>query len=131
MSGDVGNAFPNTYTKEKIYSRAGIEFGERHGCVIEVIKVLYGLSTSARQWQLMLGDFIRKLGFRPTRAYHNVWYKIEQEKQTIAYISTYVDDFMIIGQDPSKYMDKFKTKFVIRNVEMDPTEYLVTQWSKT
>ena len=28
-------------------------------------------------------------------------------------------------------MDKFKTKFVIRNVEMDPTEYLGTQWSKT
>ena len=79
----------------------------------------------------MLGDFIKKLGFRPTRADHNVWYKIERGQRTITYISTYVDDFMIIGLDPSKYMNKFKEEFVIRNVEKDPTEYLGTQWGKT
>ena len=38
---------------------------------------------------------------------------------------------MIIGLDPSKYMNKFKEEFVIRNVEKDPTEYLGTQWGKT
>ena len=58
MSGDVGNTFPNAYAKEKIYSRAGIEFGEGHGCIIEVVKALYGLSTSERRWQLIFGDFI-------------------------------------------------------------------------
>ena len=50
MSGDVGNAFPNAYTKETIYTRAGVEFGERQGCVVKVVKALYGLSTSARRW---------------------------------------------------------------------------------
>ena len=80
MNGDVGNAFPNADTEEKIYTRAGIEFGERHGCVVEIVKALYGLSTSARRWQLMLGDFIRQMGFRPTRADPNVWYKVEHNK---------------------------------------------------
>ena len=73
-----------------------MEFGERKGCVIEIINALYGLSTSARRWLIMLGDFIRKLGFIPTIADHNVWYKIEREKNTITYIRTYVDDSMII-----------------------------------
>ena len=41
MSGDVGNTFPNAYTKEKIYSRAGIEFGEGHGCIIQIVKAIY------------------------------------------------------------------------------------------
>lgn len=41
MSGDFGNAFPNAYTKEKIYGRAGIEFGEGHGCITEVVTALY------------------------------------------------------------------------------------------
>ena len=80
---------------------------------------------------MMLGDFIRKLGFTPTRADQNVWYKIEKDTMKLTYISTYVDDFMIISTNPEKYMKQFTDQFVVRHIEMDPTEYLGTQWSKT
>ena len=113
MSGDVGNVFPNADTQEKIYSRAGMEFGERQGCIIEVVKSLYGLSTSARHWKMMMEDFIRDMGFKPTRVDQNVWYKIEKETKKYTYISTYVDDFMILGGNPEYYMEKFISEFVI------------------
>ena len=64
-----------------------MEFGERQGCIIEVIKALYGLSTSARQWQMMMGDFIRDMGFKLTKVDQNVWYKIEKETKKYTYIS--------------------------------------------
>ena len=96
-----------------------------------MVKEIYGLTTPARRWQLMMGDFIKSLGFKPTRADHNVWYNVEKCEKTITYISTYVDDFMIIGLGPSKYMDRFKEESVIRHIKKDPTEYLGTQWSNT
>ena len=74
----------------------------------------------------MFGDFIRSLGFRPTRADQNVWYKVERKTRKMTYISTYVDDFMIIGMDPGGYMESFKRRFMIRNIETDPSEYLGT-----
>ena len=38
ITGDIGNVFIHTNTKEKIYSRAGKEFGNQEGCLIEIEK---------------------------------------------------------------------------------------------
>ena len=56
ITGDIGNAFVQALTKEKIWSNAGPEFGDRQGCKVIFKKALYGLATSARQWNLKLGD---------------------------------------------------------------------------
>ena len=40
---DVGTAFIQAFTNEKIWSRCGKEFGDRSGCVIKIMKALYGL----------------------------------------------------------------------------------------
>ena len=34
VTGDIGNAFVQALTKEKIWSRAGPEFGDRQGCTV-------------------------------------------------------------------------------------------------
>ena len=52
LCGDIGNAFINAYTKEKVFARAGPEFGQREGSVVEIVKALYGLCTSAERWTL-------------------------------------------------------------------------------
>ena len=44
VSGDVGSAYLNSYTKEKIWTSLGPEFGENAGRV-QVIESLYGLLT--------------------------------------------------------------------------------------
>ena len=40
---DVGNAYLEAYTKEKVYFIAGPEFGELEGCTLVINKALYGL----------------------------------------------------------------------------------------
>ena len=65
ITGDIGNAFIHADTKEKIYTVAGKELECRKDCVVILKKALYGLSTSARAWNLELGDTIRGLGLNP------------------------------------------------------------------
>jgi len=79
ISGDIGNAFIQADTNEKIYTIAGPEFGEKEGSVVIIKKSLYGLVTSARQWSLTLGDFIREMGFRPTRADPDLWIRLSED----------------------------------------------------
>ena len=59
VTGDIGNAFVRADTKEKVYTIAGTEFGEKKDCTVIIKKALYGLATSARQWNITLGDSIR------------------------------------------------------------------------
>ncbi len=47
---DVGNAYLEAYTKEKVYIVAGPEFGDRQGHVLIIIKALYGLRTSGARF---------------------------------------------------------------------------------
>ena len=58
LTGDIGNAFPDAPTKEKIFTRAGPEFGEKEGAIIIIKSALYGLVTSAHQWNRHFGDTI-------------------------------------------------------------------------
>ena len=47
MVGDVGNAYLEAKTKEKVYFIAGPEFGELEGHTLIIYKALYGLRLSA------------------------------------------------------------------------------------
>ena len=44
MVGDVGNAYLEAYTKEKVYFIACPEFGELAGHIMIISKALYGIS---------------------------------------------------------------------------------------
>ncbi|MGH3056579.1 MAG: reverse transcriptase domain-containing protein, partial [Gaiellaceae bacterium] len=72
LCGDVGNAYVNAPTREKIYTRAGPEFGDREGQIVTLVKALYGLQTSGAEWQAYFSDSLRALEFKPTRYDTNV-----------------------------------------------------------
>ena len=75
-SGDVENAYPNGYTKEKIYIIAGPEFGpELEGRILIVVKTLFGLRTSAARFHENLTDNIRNFEYVPSNADPNLFYK--------------------------------------------------------
>ena len=67
LAGDIGNAFVQSKTKEKVYTRLGPEFGEYDRMIALIVKALYGLTTSAPQFCKALADFIRSMGFKPSR----------------------------------------------------------------
>ena len=47
---DVGNAYLEALTEEKVYIVAGPEFGDRHGHSLIVVKAIYGLKSSGLRW---------------------------------------------------------------------------------
>ena len=67
LTGNIGNAFIQAHTKEKIYTRCGPEFGNRQNSIAVIVRVLYGLTTSAERFRKMIAYFLRTLGFAPSR----------------------------------------------------------------
>ena len=58
LAGDIQNVYLNTYTKEKIYFRAGNEWKYNKGRIIIITRELYGLKSSALMWRNHLADVI-------------------------------------------------------------------------
>ena len=58
LCGDVGNTFVTAPCLEKVYSRAGPEFGDRHDSIVVLMKVLYGLWSSSRAFRGHFADFL-------------------------------------------------------------------------
>jgi hypothetical protein len=88
LAGDVGNAYLNADTKEKVYIRFGPEFGpELEGRIAIIKKSLYGLKSSGAQWHAHFAQTLYMMGFSPTRFDNDVWIRREMMIQgTIIYL---------------------------------------------
>ena len=74
LCGNVGNTYVNTYTNEKVYAKAGPEFGqELEESIVVIVKALYGLKTLLERWHAHFSDSLRGLRFEPTRFDNDVW----------------------------------------------------------
>jgi len=93
---DIGNAYLESYTQEKVYIVAGPEFGEREGRTLIITRALYGLRSSGLRWHERFADVLRDMGFFPSRAERDIWMR---DKGThYEYIAVYVDDLMIASK---------------------------------
>jgi len=63
---DIGNAYLEALTGEKIYIVAGPKFKELEGHILIIRKALYGLSTLGLRWHEKFADCLRGLGFEPS-----------------------------------------------------------------
>ena len=68
VTGNVGNSRISAKVSESVCSREREEWGDKLGCVLEMLKALCSLKTSARQWLLCLGDTLRDMGFSLSRS---------------------------------------------------------------
>jgi hypothetical protein len=124
LAGDVGNAYLNAETKEKIYVRCGPEFGpELEGRIAIIKKSLYGLKSRGAQWHAHFAKSLYKMGFQPTCFDHDVWIRNRGDNTGYDYISTYVDDFLITAKDPWVYMKQLQEIYAIKNPKV-PDYYL-------
>ncbi len=121
LTGDIGNAFVQAETKEKVYCVCGPEFGDRMGCIALIKKALYGLTTSAERYRKLFADFLRSLGFTPTRYDRDVWMRMRESHDGYDYICTHVDDFKIVARDPSYWMTRVEQAFLVK--ESGPPSY--------
>jgi len=91
LAGDVGNAYLNASTREKVYIKCGLEFGpEMVGRLGIVTKCLYGLKSSGNRWHAHFANTLYSMGFTPTRFDKDIWYKLRKDNSGYDYIATYV-----------------------------------------
>ena len=109
MVGDIGNAYLEAFTKEKVYFIAGKEFGPLEEHILKIVKALYGLQTSGARFHEKLADTLRNMGFTPSLADPDLW--IREVEDCYEYICVYVDDLMAIMKDPQKFFDPLKEKY--------------------
>ena len=118
---DVGNAYLESLTKEKIIFRAGPEFGEEEGHWMVVTKALYGLRTSSVQWHERLSDILRDMGFIPSKADPDIWMRAKEDHYE--YIGVYVDDLAIASKDPQAIVDALTKKHKLKLKGTGPMSY--------
>ena len=68
MASDIGNALCTYPCAGKLWSWCGTEFGPRCAEVVAIKQDLYGLKTALNSFHKYFGDFLRDLGFAPSRA---------------------------------------------------------------
>ena len=132
LCGDIGNAFPNAYTNEKVYiPKAGIEFGELAGKCIVIKKALYGLCSSSERFHAHLADTLRSFGFEQTRFDNDVWIRLDESGKMYEYICTHVDDFMICSRNPQRVMDEICSVYLVKDSSKgEPSYYLGNDYKK-
>ena len=108
-STDIGNAYLEAKTKEKVYVIAGPEFGDREGHVLVIDKALYGLRSSGLRFREKLADSLRDMGFVPSKAEDDIW--MRRNGDVWEYVATYVDDLCIAAKNPQEIIDVLEKKY--------------------
>ena len=116
ISGDVGSAYLHSYTKEKIWTTLGPEFGDEAGRA-QVIKSLYGLITSAHAWYEVFTATIRAFGFIPSKIMPCLWYMLAKDGKSYDYLSHHVDDFLHTSDEYLKFLEHLRKEYTVTGGE--------------
>ena len=118
---DVGNAYLEARTDEKIYIIAGNEFGLREGHTLIIHKALYGLRSSGARWWERFSEVLLEMGFFPSRAENDIWMK--ECGDHYSYIARYVDDLAIASEDPGSIIEELQSKYHFKLKGTGPISY--------
>jgi Reverse transcriptase (RNA-dependent DNA polymerase) len=108
-STDIGNAYLEAMTSEKVYIIAGPEFGDLEGHILIISKALYGLRTSGAHWHDTFADCLRDLSFQQCKAEPDIW--MREKNGLYEYIAVYVDDLAIVMKEPQEFISTLETKY--------------------
>ena len=119
---DVGTAFLYGKTKEKVYIRAGKEFGANAGKILIISKGLYGLRSSAARFHEHLANEVRKLGFRPSKMDPDLYIR-EVKGSHYEMIAIYVDDLLVFSKNSMAIIEELQKVYTLKGVG-EPVYYL-------
>ena len=120
---DVGIAYLEVYTDEKLCTIAGPEFKELQGHPLIMIKALPGTHSGGARWHDRLFDILQELKFKPSKADPDVWMRPEPGGTCYEYIAVYVDDLAIAAKDPQAFCNELKKKYNLKLKGVGPLEY--------
>ena len=119
-STDIGNAYLEAMTSEKVYIVAGPEFGELEGHILVIHKALYGLRSSGARWHDKFADCLRDLNFQQCKAEPDIW--IRENDGIYEYIAVYVDDLAIAMKNPQEFISVLEDKYKFKLKGTGPIE---------
>ena len=119
--GDIGSAYLEAFTREKVCFIAGPEFGPLAGHLLVIVRALYGLRTSGARWHDRLSDVLREMGFTQCKADPDLWMK--DCGTHYEYVLVYVDDIMFIGMDPHSFFEALTNDFGFKLKGVGPPSY--------
>ena len=105
---DIGNAYLEALTSEKVCIRADPEFGDLEGHLLIIYKAFYGLKLSGKAFGQLLQECLLELRFVPSFAEASIYMKKCPKADHYKYIATYVDNLAIIMKDPQSLINQLK-----------------------
>ena len=120
---DVGNAYLEAETREKLYIVAGPEFGERQGHILVIHKALYGCKLSGKMWNEKFAETLREEGFTPTKAEESIWMRPTSDGKKYEYIAVYVDDLLMAMENPAAFVEVLRSKHKYKLKGVGPISY--------
>ncbi|GJT19801.1 putative RNA-directed DNA polymerase, partial [Tanacetum coccineum] len=122
---DVNNAFLHGDLNEDVYMKLPEGFGKQDdNRVCKLKKSLYGLKQASRNWYQKFTHSLLDVGFKQSHADHSLF--IFKEKDAFVAALIYVDDVVLVGNDPHKiqatkgFLDK---RFSIK--DLGPLKYFL------
>ena len=119
-STDIGNAYLEAMTSERVYIIAGPEFGDLDGHILVIHKALYGLRSSGARWHDKFADCLRDQGFQQCKAEPDIW--MRESNGVYEYIAVYVDDLAIAMRNPQEFVSVLESKYKFKLKGTGPIE---------
>ena len=121
---DVNNAFTESDLREKIYMQAPNGLHIKFNKVLLLLKSLYDLKQSAREWNQKCDKALTKLGFKRTAADPCVYYR----EADGAIVGVYINNLLILApRGKQSVIDNVKTelRFIFKIKELDKVKRIL------
>ena len=109
---DVGNAYLQALTKEKLYIVGGPEYEELQGHDFVLYKALHGTRSGGSCWHDRLFDILQQMDFIPSQADPNILMR-----------SSKSNDLAICMKDPQVFCDTLKEMYKLKLEGVGPISY--------
>ena len=107
---DIGNAYLEAFTDEKLYIVAVQELGY----ILIFLKALYGLKSPGKRWAEVIHGILRDIKVLHSKADPCISLRKTPNFRCYEYIAVYVDDLCIAAESPSAIIQIFKSKYHLK-----------------
>jgi hypothetical protein len=125
---DIENSYLTAPITEKVWTVLGPEYGDV-GTRALFVRALYGLKYGGAAFRNHLAEFMKHLGWTPSRADCDIWMKAEthpaDDVMYWAYILIYVDDFLCVHHDPGTPLAKLDEYFKMKEGSIQVATFYV------
>ena len=96
---DVEGAYLNGKPSEEIFMRYSPGLKRKAGLdCLKLVKSLYGLKQSGRNWWIKLGEGLAEQGFRRLKSEWGLYYRPASKSQEFVLLLAYVDDIVVAAR---------------------------------